>query len=267
MSSADKPLVWFITGCSSGFGLTLAMLALRSGHKVIATSRNPSKTPELLQQVESQGGIWLELDITAEKEVMQTVLAQVQSLMNTNFIGPFNLIQAALPGMRAQKSGIIVNISSAAGVDPRPAMGMYGASKFALEGMSQGLAKEVAPFGIRVLIVQPGAFATNMMNVVTMNSNPLSKGYEDTEVGKFMALFDGAQRAQNGKSFVAANDVEKGSQGIFEVVTGTGRGEGKEQHWRLPLSRDIAQRTKEQVERLQLGYETFRDIWENTGRD
>ena len=185
------------------------------------------------------------------------------SVMGTNFFGPLNLIQAVLPSMRAQKSGVIVNLSSAAGIDPRPAMGVYGASKFALEGMSQCLAKEVAPFGIRVLIVQPGAFTTNIMNAVTLNSKPLSKGYEETEVGKFMNMFE--KGSDNG--FAAPNDVEKGCQGIFEVVTGTGRGEGKEQFSRLPLSKDVAQRTKDQAERLQLGYEAFRDIWENTGHD
>lgn len=185
--------------------------------------------------------------------------------MDTNFFGPMNLIQAALPTMRTQGSGTIVNISSAAGIDPRPAMAAYGASKFALEGMSQSLAKEVEPFGIRVLIVEPGAFTTRIMNDTPLNSKPLSKGYEDTEVGKFMAMFDesGGKR----RAFTAPNDVEKGCQGIFEVVTGTGRGEGKENYLRLPLSKDVAQRTKDHAERLVLGYEAFRDIWENTEHD
>jgi hypothetical protein len=188
---------------------------------------------------------------------------EARSIMNTNFFGPLNLIQAVLPSMRAQKSGVIVNISSAAGIDPRPAMGVYGASKFALEGMSQGLAKEVAPFGIRVLIVQPGAFTTNMMNAVSLNSKPLSEGYEETEVGKFMSMFEKGSDS----GFAAPNDVDKGCQGIFEVVTGTSRGEGKEQLWRLPLSKDVAQRTKDHMDRLQVGYDSFRDIWENTGHD
>jgi len=185
--------------------------------------------------------------------------------MDTNFFGPFNLIQAALPTMRAQKSGIIVNFSSGSGIDPRPSMGMYGATKFALEGMSQCLAKEVAPFGIRVLVVQPGAFTTNMMNAVTVTSKPLSKGYEDTEAGKFRALFEVSSGGE--RNFAAPNDVEKGCQGIFEVVTGTGRGKGKEQHLKLPLSRDNAQRINAQLERTTLGCEAFRDIWENTGHD
>jgi NAD(P)-dependent dehydrogenase (short-subunit alcohol dehydrogenase family) len=72
--------------------------------------------------------------------------------METNFFGPLNLIKTLLPDLRCQRSGVIVNISSAAGLNPRPSMTMYGASKWALEGLSQGLAQEVAPFGIRVLV-------------------------------------------------------------------------------------------------------------------
>jgi NAD(P)-dependent dehydrogenase (short-subunit alcohol dehydrogenase family) len=146
--------------------------------------------------------------------------------MDVNFFGPLNLIQAVLPQMRSQHSGTIVSISSGAAINPRPSMVMYGASKFALEGLSQGLAVEVESFGIRVLIVQPGAFTTNM-----------------------------------------PNDVDKGCQGIFEVVTGTGRGAGKEGYLRLPLSADISQRTLDQVKRLEEGRVAFKDIWEHTAHD
>jgi hypothetical protein len=184
--------------------------------------------------------------------------------MDTNFFAPFNLIQAIIPSMRDRKSGTIVNISSAAGFDPRPAMGMYGASKWALEGMSQGLAKEVAPFGIRILIVQPGAFTTNILNTVPLTEKPLSTAYKDTAVGKLVGLFDGPTGE---RSFAAENDVEKGCQAIFEVVTGTGRGEGKKKYLRLPLSKDSAMRTMEHVQRLKEGYNVFQGIWESTGHD
>jgi hypothetical protein len=132
--------------------------------------------------------------------------------------------------------------------------------------MSQGLAKEAAPFGIRVLIVQPGAFKTNMFDAVTVNSAPLTEAYKSTEVGQWVKAF-GAKPGERTFASAAPNDVEKGCQGIFEVVTGTGRGVGKEAFGRLPLSADCAARTLEQVERLKGGYDAFRDIWENTGRD
>ena len=181
--------------------------------------------------------------------------------METNCFGPLKLTQSILPQMRARRSGIIVNISSGAGVDPSPAMGMYGASKWALEGASQAFAKELAPFGIRVLIVQPGAFTTNMMNAVTVIEKDPREGYEGTVVEK---MVDGFRRKGE---FRALNDVEKGCQGIFEVVTGTGRGEGMEGHLRLVLSRDIALRTREQTGRNLEALEAFREIWENTGHD
>jgi short chain dehydrogenase len=181
--------------------------------------------------------------------------------METNFFGPLKLIQTVLPQMRDRRSGIIVNISSGAGVDPSPAMGMYGASKWALEGASQAFTKELAPFGIRVLVVQPGAFTTNMMNAVTMTEKDASVNYPGTIVEKMVDVF------RTKGEFKAPNDVEKGCQGIFEVVTGTGRGEGKERHLRLVLSKDIGQRTVEQMKKNSDALEAFRDIWENTGHE
>jgi hypothetical protein len=181
--------------------------------------------------------------------------------METNFFGRFKLIQTVLPQMRVCHSGIIVKISSGAGVDPSPAMGIYGASKWALEGVSQGFAKELASFGIRVLIVQPGAFTTNMMNAVTLTEKDASVDCKGTVVEKTV---DGFRIAGN---FKAPNDVEKGCQGIFEVVTGIGREAGKEGHARLVLSKDIAQRTEEQTKRNTDALDAFREIWENTGHD
>lgn len=172
-------------------------------------------------------------------------------------------IQAVLPHMRAQQSGTIVNISSGAGIDPSPSMSIYAASKFALEGLSQCMVKEVTPFGIRVLIVQPGAFTTNMMNAVTVTKQ-FTPAYNKTPLGSAVAMFNVPPEE---RTFKAPNDVNKGCQGIFEVVTGTGRGEGKEEHLRLVLSMDNARRTLEQTKRSLDAREAFRDIWENTAHD
>jgi hypothetical protein len=129
--------------------------------------------------------------------------------------------------------------------------------------MSQALAKEVAPFNIRVLIAQPGAFTTNMMNAVALNSQGVSPHYKDSDVGKFIGLFHNGE----GPKFEAGGDVEKGCQAIFDVVTGTGKGVGKENYIRLPLSVDCAERTRGQIRSLQETHDIFRDIWENTGHD
>ncbi|CAD6448206.1 838776e8-a29c-4e5a-bd07-7419bc6bf1dd-CDS [Sclerotinia trifoliorum] len=291
MMASTTSLLWLITGCSSGFGFQLFLVALKAGHKVIATSRNPSKDLDLVQQIEKLGGIWLALDVNSgEAEIDQLVemsceiygkidilvnnagvrilgamedmsYEETRDIMETNFFGPFKIIKSILPYMRSQKSGTIVNISSAAGLQPRPSMSIYGASKWALEGMSEGLAKEVAPFEIRVLIVQPGAFTTNMMDAVHMTEKPLSDVYKNTQVGEFVGAFG------ENATFAAPNDVEKGCQAIFKVITSTGRGANKVNYIRMPLSKGCAQRTREHIKVLQEGHDVFRDIWESTEHD
>jgi NAD(P)-dependent dehydrogenase (short-subunit alcohol dehydrogenase family) len=100
MSTENKSLVWLITGCSSGFGESLTLIALKAGHNVIATSRNPSKDPELVKQVEELGGIWLPLDITAPKETLQGVVdegirkfGRIDVLVNCAGIGILGAIE------------------------------------------------------------------------------------------------------------------------------------------------------------------------------
>jgi NAD(P)-dependent dehydrogenase (short-subunit alcohol dehydrogenase family) len=160
--SSTSP-VWFITGCSSGFGTGLALTALNMGHRVIASSRNPSRTPDLVSQVQSLGGYWLTLDVTSPnasdvvKEALKIyghidyfvnnagygLLGAIEDFseeeyrhqMEVNFFAPLKLIQTVLPSMRERRSGTIVNISSTSGQDGIPACGLYSASKFALEGM------------------------------------------------------------------------------------------------------------------------------------
>lgn len=308
----SSSLVWIITGCSSGFGLSLARIALQAGHRVVATSRTPSKTPELVSEFEKLGGIWLPLDVMAPLSTHQSLVSEAvrvfgrvdilvngagmatigavedfryispnahrdewahtnpspsheeaHTIMETNFFGPLKLTQSILPHLRAQRSGTVVNISSGAGIDPTTSMALYAASKCALEGLSQCMAKEVASFGIRVLIVQPGAFRTNMTNAVTITEK-FTPAYEGTPLGEFVGLFKGSPKD---RTFKPANDVEKGAQSMFEVITGTGRGTGKEGFLRLVLSSDVAQRTLDQTERSLQAREAFTEIWESTGHD
>jgi short-subunit dehydrogenase len=161
LTQTTKPLTWLITGSSSGIGLQLARHALAAGHKVIATSRNPGKTPDLVSEVTSQGGRWLRLDaddqncgqVITDLEQAGTQIdvlvnsagfaisgpaeafteAEVRSVMETDFFGPYRLMRAAVPFMRARRSGVIVNISSAAGLQARPSLSVYGAAKSALD--------------------------------------------------------------------------------------------------------------------------------------
>jgi NADP-dependent 3-hydroxy acid dehydrogenase YdfG len=193
---------------------------------------------------------------------------ETNKIISTNFIGPLTLIQLITPQFRAQKSGIIVNISSGGAISPSPSMAVYGASKAALETLSLGLTKELSAFNIRMLIVQPGAFTTNMGNAIALTSKK-TPAYKDTIIGQFTNVFDDEKRDANGvaTAYSSPNDVDKGCQGIFEVVTGTGRGEGKEGFERLILSADIAQRQKDMCEINMKGYEAFREVWGSTGHD
>lgn len=156
-----RQLTWLITGCSSGIGLAITRRVLNEGHKVIATSRNPSRTPELVQEVESQGGRWVKLDVNepdsgkvienleGEGSAVDVLVnnagfslhqviegfteREARDQMETIFFGPFRLLRAAVPHMRRRRFGVVVNISAGAGLTGRETMGVYGAGKAAMD--------------------------------------------------------------------------------------------------------------------------------------
>jgi len=160
----NRPLTWLITGCSSGLGLSLARAAQSNGHTVIATSRQPSRTPELVTEITQNGGEWHTLDVnslTAASELLSklessghkidvlvnnagyAVLGAVEQFsdkelrgqMETVYFGPSRLIHAFVPGMRERRFGVVVNISSGAGLEGRESMGAYAAAKAAMDGV------------------------------------------------------------------------------------------------------------------------------------
>jgi NAD(P)-dependent dehydrogenase (short-subunit alcohol dehydrogenase family) len=132
--------------------------------------------------------------------------------MNTNFFGSLWTSQAVLPGMRLRKTGIIVNISSVAGQTAGPSYGLYSATKFALEGMTEGLASEVADFGIKVIIVQPGAFRTNFLSAFEMCAKGISDTYRNTAVERMVQTFHQVNGTQPG-------DPSKAADRLFEVIS------------------------------------------------
>ena len=193
--------VWFITGASRGFGRQWTIAALERGDKVAATARN---TDTLADLVESYGAAILPitLDVTdraadfaavtrahdhfgrldivvnnagyghfgfVEELTEQEARAQIE----TNVFGALWITQAALPYLRAQRSGHIIQVSSIGGITAFPNVGMYHASKWALEGFSQSLAQEVAPFGVHVTLIEPGSFATDWAVSSSTRSAPL----------------------------------------------------------------------------------------------
>ena len=187
-SASDAP-VWFITGCSTGFGRELATVLLARGTRVAVTARRPADVEDLVEGRGEQA-LALALDVTDPAQVAEAVAAaeahfgridvlvnnagvgyfgsveesdeaEVRQMFEINFWGLAAVTRAALPGMRARRSGHVVNISSIGGLRAFPAVGYYNATKFAVEGYSEALALEVKPLGIHVTIVEPSGFRTD----------------------------------------------------------------------------------------------------------
>ncbi|KAL2870580.1 putative short chain oxidoreductase/dehydrogenase [Aspergillus lucknowensis] len=277
--------VWFITGASSGFGLDLALLALSAGHKVIGTVRDASRASDAVSAIKAKGGEILELDVTKADTIAAVVekangiyggvdilvnnagyslLGAVEDMkeeevklqMETNFFGPLRLIRAFLPTLRTRGNGnsTIVNISSIAGQDAQPTCGLYAASKFALEGLSEALALEVAPFNIAVLIVEPGAFRTNFLHASKQPETPLSEPYKGGPVDTVLQKFGSAAGKQRG-------DPAKAVARIFEVVTGTGEAGGlRGKILRLPLGPDCLERIERKLKKFNADIEATRSF-------
>src|SRR6201996_8705076 len=196
--------VWFITGASRGFGRAWTEAALRRGDKVVATARNPGTLHELAHTY-GDAILVLQLDVTDRDAVQRAVSQahrhfqrldvvlcnagygymgaieeleheQVRANFETNIFGTLSVIQAALPLLRAQGSGHVLTLSSIGGVVSFPTGGIYVATKFAVEGLSEALAGEVASLGIKVTIIEPGSFATDFRS--SMKSAPPTAEYE-----------------------------------------------------------------------------------------
>src|SRR5690348_16659611 len=206
MTSSRAPKTWFITGASSGFGTAFADYALQLGDNVVASARNVSKLEALVAKAPDRV-LAVKLDVTQPAEIQpavdaalrrfgridylfnnagygivgaveETPDAELRAVMDTNFFGAAAVTRAVLPVMRAQRAGAIVNISSMGGQMSFEGVGAYSATKFALEGMSEALVREVAPFGIKVLIVEPGAFRTEF-GAGALRSMPVMPAYKD----------------------------------------------------------------------------------------
>jgi NAD(P)-dependent dehydrogenase (short-subunit alcohol dehydrogenase family) len=182
--------VWFITGAGRGMGADIAKAALAAGHAVVATGRNPEKVTQALG--ENENLLAVKLDVTDPAEATAAIRAAVdrfgridvlvnnagnfyagffeeitpedfRTQIETTMFGPMNVSRAALPVLRAQRSGLIVTISSTAGIAGGEFLTAYAASKFGVEGWAESLAPEVAPFGIRTMLVEPGFFRTELL--------------------------------------------------------------------------------------------------------
>ena len=213
--SQESHLAWLVTGCSSGIGREIALAALAKGHRVAVTARNPTAVADIVARHPGQA-VALALDVTKRDQVEHAVReavrafggidvlvnnagygymaaveegedAEVRTMFDTNYFGVVDMIKATLPGMRRRGWGHILNISSMTGLVANPPNVYYSSSKFALEALTEGLSKELAPFGIRVTAIEPGAVRTDWSTRSMKEARRPIQAYAET-VGARKAL-------------------------------------------------------------------------------
>jgi len=266
--------VWFITGCSTGFGRELAKLVLDRGYRAVVTARDPAKIRDLTAGHQGRA-LALNLDVTDKAEIAESVRqaeavfgsidvlvnnagygyigaleeseeSEIRALMETNFFGLDRMIHAVLPGMRRRRRGSIVNMSSIGGLVGFPGVAYYNASKFAVEGLSEALAKEVAPLGIRVLVVEPGPFRTDWAGRSLKKSSQQIPEYAET-AGAFRERIEGGSGKQVG-------DPIRAGEAIIKAL------ESDNMPLRLVLGAIALERARIKIEQLR----SELDAWEKT---
>jgi NAD(P)-dependent dehydrogenase (short-subunit alcohol dehydrogenase family) len=248
--------VWFITGASRGFGALIAEAALKTGDAVVATARDPSTVSKRLGPHEQL--LATRLDVTNEAEaheaagqavkkfgridilvnnagygllgaIEEASAAETERLFGTNVFGLLAVTRAVLPHMRRQRSGHVINLSSVGGYTGYPGWGVYGATKFAVEGISEALAGEVAPLGIKVTVVEPGFFRTDFLDETSLSRTAREiEDYRDS-VGRTRAHAADANHGQRG-------DPRKLAQAFITLTN------AEAPPLRLPLGSDTVER-------------------------
>jgi NAD(P)-dependent dehydrogenase (short-subunit alcohol dehydrogenase family) len=279
MEASSK--IWFITGVSGGLGKALAIEAASNGDIVIGTLRKAEQIERFNQLVPGKTH-GVQLDVT-QYENLQPVLDKVISefrridvlvnnagyglfgaieevsldearkQMETNFFGALALTQAVLPIMRRQGSGHVVQISSVAGLRSSPGMGLYNASKYALEGFSEALALETADLNIQVTIVEPGPFRTEWAGPSSSRSAKIIEDYSST-AGKLINTINGYSGQQPG-------DPAKGAKAIIKAIN------DPNPPLRLPLGKIAFDGIKDKMQRLEKNLSEWEDVILDTSFD
>jgi len=250
---------WFITGASRGFGALIAERALQAGDNVVAAARNPEQVIALFG--EHPKLLAVRLDVTQEAEahraaaeaierfgridvlvnnagygllgaVEEATAEEVEGLFATNVFGLLAVTRAVLPHMRSQRSGHVINISSIGGYEAYAGWGVYGATKFAVEGLSEALSQELQPLGIDVTVVEPGFFRTDFLDSSSLKkSTRIIDDYEET-VGAMRRFAADANHGQPG-------DPSKLAQAVLALVN------ARKPPRRLPLGSDTVERIEQ----------------------
>ncbi|MEZ3507451.1 MAG: SDR family NAD(P)-dependent oxidoreductase [Lachnospiraceae bacterium] len=232
---------WLITGCSSGIGAGIAKAVLKSGDQAVVTARNKDKVQGIVEQYPDRAHA-VSLDVTDSSSIRNAVkeaeerfgcidvlvnnagygyrsaveegeIEAVNTLFQTNLFGPVELIKAVLPGMRAKKSGAILNVTSIAAARSAVGSAYYASSKAALELLTNGLMKELEPLGIKVMVVQPGAFRTRFYDGESLQGTKAVIGDYEATVGK-------SRPGNFANAHQQAGDPDKAGEVIVKVVNG-----------------------------------------------
>lgn len=275
MASEDKK-VWFITGCSTGFGREMAKQLLESGEQVVVTARDASKVQDLVE-LNAENALAVSLDVTDNAQVTEAVKkaeehfgkidvlvnnagfgyfgsieeseeSEVRSMFETNFWGLSAMTRAVLPKMRERKSGTIVNVSSVGGFVGNPSVGYYNATKFAVSGFSEALKKEVEPLGIKVLLVMPSGFRTDWAGRSANDAPATISDYAQTA--------DANKETIRGLSGKQAGDPVRGVKAIIDAV------EDRNSLFNLFLGKAALRGALARIEGLQKDIEANREITE-----
>lgn len=274
---ADFKKVWFITGASRGFGEKITKAALENGNAVVATARNPK---DLTEKFHSPFLFPVKLDVTNEEEVKVAIQAainkfgqidvlvnnagfgllgaveeatddEVKKLYNTNVFGLLHVIRAALPFMRREKSGHIINFSSVGGYRSGPGFGVYCSTKFAVEGISEALFEELKPLNIHVTVVEPGYFRTDFLDSSSLTtSKNIISDYASTS-GKVRDKAKVISHHQPG-------DPDKLAGAIIELAN------SKNPPLRLPLGTDAIEAIEKKNKYVEEEMEKWRELASST---
>jgi NAD(P)-dependent dehydrogenase (short-subunit alcohol dehydrogenase family) len=265
---------WLITGCSTGLGRDLARAVLAHNWNAVVTARDPASIADIVAKY-PKTALALKLDVAKSTQIADAVQqaqarfdgidvlvnnagygyrgaveeasqAEIRELFDTNFFGLVAVTQAVLPGMRARGSGYIVNVSSVGGRMAAPGSGFYSATKFAVEGMSDALRKEVKPLGIGVMVVEPSGFRTDFAGRSLRQSARTIDAYAPTA---------GRRRKENitndGRQ---AGDPARAAEAIIKAV------QADTPPFRLALGRDAVKRIGAEMEAQRRDLDTWADV-------
>jgi NAD(P)-dependent dehydrogenase (short-subunit alcohol dehydrogenase family) len=256
MENTNTP-VWFITGCSTGFGRELAKLILGRGWKAVITALvlplDVNRKDQVSAAVAKAEATFGSIDVLVNNagfgyfsSIEEGEEEKIRGQFETNFFGLVNMVQAVLPGMRRQRRGHIINFSSIGGLVGLTATGFYHATKFAVEGLSESLSKEVAPLGIKVLLVEPGPFRTDWAGRSTSRTPVQIDDYESTVATRMEASMRGS-----GKQ---VGDPVRGCEAIIKAV------ESDAPHLRLLLGEIAYNMAIEKAEALKANFTAWKEL-------